>query len=550
MTKNAKRIFVYTLSFVLVLLLFGGGYAFWQYQSSKMPPQLNMGAKGPGTTPITNLVETNSYAPAKTFNLTAKVAKLNLGNGKTMDAWTYNGTSPGPELRVTQGDRMVVHLTNHLPAGVTIHWHGVNVPGAEDGIAGVTQNAVPPNGTYTYSFIASEPGTYWYHSHQDSSNEVGRGLYGVLVVDPKTPTVKFDRDYVVALHEWNTTGSTNEGMGSMNMSGMKNPSGRNPAAGSQSMGGMNMGTTDRNGSSMMPTKNQMSALTDMMSMYDVFTANGTSEGLHFDAKPGDLVRLRLVNAGNMTHLLTILGVTFQVISLDGHDLTNGNPIEKQLLPIGAGQRYDIRFQMPQRSSVKLVDADPSNDENKMISATFGQGQPSNVTGNPKEYAWFDFSKYGEKQKGKFTPESNFTKTYDMNLGAGMGYFEGKNQMVYTINGKVFPNIPTLQVKKGDTVKITFTNQSNFIHPMHLHGHTFQVLSRNGNPLAGSPIYLDTVNVLPGETYDVAFEADNPGLWMIHCHDLHHAAAGMDTMLTYKGISTPYSIGGKTGNQPE
>jgi len=505
-----------------------------------------MGSHAPNAIPITQLVTHNTSAPIKTFTLTAEETKVNLGNGKSTMAWTFNGTSPGPEIRVEQGDHVVVHLYNKLPEGVTIHWHGVDVPGAEDGIAGVTQNAVKKGGSFTYSFIADQPGTYWYHSHQDSSNETGRGLFGVFVVEPKRPSFHYDKDYAVALHEWNTTGQTNEEMGSMNMSGM-GQSGMGSDS-NQSMNGMNM-----NGPTTMPKQTQQNALTEMMSMYDVFTANGTSEGLHLNALPGDLVLLRIVNAGNMTHLVTLVGSDFRIIAMDGHDITGGTPLHETLLPIGGAQRYDVAFRMPKNGTVSLVDADPSKTEQKMIGVTFGNDAAKTDKSLTANAAWFDFSKYGTNTgaaSDALSMNSHFTVNYSMKLGAGMGFYNGKEQMVYTINGKVFPNVPPIEVNKGDVVKVHITNDSPFIHPMHLHGHSFEVLTRNGKPLSGSSVYLDTLNVLPGESYNIAFVANNPGLWMFHCHDLHHAAAGMDTMVVYKSVSTPFTIGKKSGNNPE
>lgn len=308
-----------------------------------------------------------------------------------MKEWTFNGTVPGPELRVTKGDKVVVHLTNKLNVGVTIHWHGVNVPGAMDGIAGVTQNQIKPGQTFTYSFIADQAGTYWYHSHQDSSNEVAKGLYGVLVVEPKQQTQQYDHDYSVAFHEWNTTGSIDEGMSGMNMGNMN---------------GMNMGSSndsstnsmDMSGPVMMPNNTQITALSEMMSMYDVFTANGTSNGLNLDAKPGETVRLRLVNTGNMTHLFGVSGVSYKVIALDGHDITNPTPVTTTVLPIGAAQRYDISFTMPKDQAVSIVNLDSSTKMNKMMTVTIGNGTVPNT--QISKGMWFDFSKYGSNSSNK------------------------------------------------------------------------------------------------------------------------------------------------------
>jgi FtsP/CotA-like multicopper oxidase with cupredoxin domain len=237
-----KKFLKYFLSILLVAVLVTGGYGFYEYKQSVIPSSMNMGSMESNAIPITKLISPTTNAPVKTFNITAQEADINLGNGKMIKAWTFNGSVPGPEIRVTQGDKVVVHLSNKLNVGVTIHWHGVNVPGAMDGIAGVTQDQVKPGQSFTYSFIADQAGTYWYHSHQDSSNEIERGLYGVLVVEPKQASQHYDRDYSVAFHEWNTTGSSDEGMGGMHMGSM---SGMDMGSSSNnSMAGMNMGSMD------------------------------------------------------------------------------------------------------------------------------------------------------------------------------------------------------------------------------------------------------------------------------------------------------------------
>ena len=123
-------------------------------------------------------------------------------------------------------------------------------------------------------------------------------------------------------------------------------------------------------------------------------------------------------------------------------------------------------------------------------------------------------------------------------------------MLFTINEQAFPSTPTIVVHEGQLVKLRLTNPTDIPHPMHLHGHRFRVLSHNGQPLTGSPIYLDTISVEQGDTYEIAFVADNPGLWMLHCHIGRHADSGMDMMISYADISTPYTIGSQSGNLPE
>src|SRR5262249_14217051 len=159
-----------------------------------LPYAVNMSSGGPGRNSVTmaDLNEPPGRQPEKDFTLTAQVAHIPVLGGR--EAWTYNGTIPGPELRVKQGDRLRVKLVNHLPASTSIHWHGLRLPNADDGVAGITQDAVPPGGKYTYEFVVKDPGTYWYHSHQDTENQVPLGLYGALVVEPPNGPA-YDRDY-------------------------------------------------------------------------------------------------------------------------------------------------------------------------------------------------------------------------------------------------------------------------------------------------------------------------------------------------------------------
>jgi FtsP/CotA-like multicopper oxidase with cupredoxin domain len=298
------------------------------------------------------------------------------------------------------------------------------------------------------------------------------------------------------------------------------------------------------------TASDRSAANEMENMYNTFTINENASGnTMLDAKPGQTVRLRLVNAGNMTHLMTIVGVPFKVVAIDGQDISNPTPIEGQLLPIDAAERYDVEFTMPKSGSVQLVSGDHSMASRMGLHATIGDQQMNSSSMNNMSMSnmpnvsnepWFDFTNYGSgnvEKKPVFSINQHFDKTFNMTLGTAMN----KENMVYTINGKAYPDVPPFVVNTGDTVKIHIENNTDMIHPMHLHGHDFQVLTRDGKPVMGSPIYMDTLAVLPGETYDIAFKADNPGLWMFHCHDLHHAAAGMDMILEYAGVKDPYDM---------
>ncbi|CDN41297.1 MULTISPECIES: multicopper oxidase family protein [Paenibacillus] len=499
----------------------------------------------------------------KEFNLTASQSNQEIAPGKTLPVWTFNNSVPGPQIRVKQGDTIKVNLKNQLPEPVTIHWHGVPVPNAMDGIPGVTQNAVQPGQSFTYEFKADVPGTYWYHSHQDSVNQLDRGLYGAFIVEPKEGT-DVDRDYTLVLDEWMSSGE---------MSGM-NMSGGNMSEMDHSK--MNMGSSDGkdNKSSMnmsgnlsgmdhstmnMGNENKASTNTDNssmnmghdMSMYDLYTINGKSGSLvdQLPVKEGDKVRIRLINAGFLSHQIHLHGHEFKVIATDGQPINNPGILNDNVVSIAPGERYDIEF-VASNPGQWLIEDHGDKAAVKGMKATIAyEGAPagSDKANEAEKLTAVDMSRYGQVGKANFKLDQKYNLEYTMNLNTEM-----KNgEMVYTINRKTFPETEPINVKKGDTVKVRLVNNSKTDdHPMHLHGHFFQVLSKNGKPLEGSPIIKDTLNLKPGEEYVVAFEANNEGNWMFHCHDLHHASAGMVTELKYTDYKTNFVADPNAGNKPE
>ncbi|MDF2651005.1 MAG: multicopper oxidase [Paenibacillus sp.] len=359
-------------------------------------------------------------------------------------------------------------INENIDKGVTIHWHGVVLPCSQDGVPGVTQNAVWLGEQFTYEFVAGHPGTYWYHSHQQSSQQAKMGLIGRLIVEPKGETFRYDRDYAVTLQQLN----------------------------------------DKH-----------------------MLTNGAAGGLKLSASPGETVRLRLINAYNLVQWMGVAGADYKIISIDGQDLNGPGLIRGEWVPIGGGQRYDLLFTMPESGKVRVYSKTEEN-----WSIALGEGNvPENVN---KEAKSFDFTAYGTPKDDGITPQMKFDRIYDMVLGP------------ITLNGKSGHHIPPIMVKEGEWIKIRLKHELGSEHPMHLHGHLFKVLTKNGKPLTGSPIYADSILLFKGDVYEIAFHANNPGLWMVHCHNLGHAAAGMTMMVNYEGVSTPYRVGSKSGNIPD
>ena len=440
-------------------------------------PTLHTGHNGSTAISVADLHGPPTEAPDMRFELVARNADVRLPSGRTIEALTFNGTSPGPELRVRQGDLVEVELTNtDVEDGVTIHWHGVDVPNAEDGVAGVTQNAVLPDDRYTYRFRAEQVGTFWYHTHQVSSKDVRRGLFGVLVIEPREMPVGLD--LALAVH-------TFEG---------------------------------------------------------VPTINGSDEVGRRKVGPGTPVRLRLVNTDSFGQQVTVTGSPFRVVAIDGTDLSGPTQLEGKTLALAGGGRIDVSFAMP--ASPVRVSLLKSNAA--LAFSADGRATPPEPAAGPD----FDPLGYGRSKGTGYGTTVDYDRRFELKVTRKPGFFDGRPGRQWAINGGIYPDVPVFVVEEGDLVEITVTNDTNVVHPMHLHGHHVLVLSRDGVPATGSPWWSDTLNVLPGERYVVAFRADNPGIWMDHCHNLPHAAEGLTMHVAYAGVSTPFLVGAEHHNEPE
>jgi FtsP/CotA-like multicopper oxidase with cupredoxin domain len=413
------------------------------------------------------------------FTLTAQQAEIELASGRRIDALTFNGTSPGPELRVRQGDLVEVALVNEdIGGGVTIHWHGVDVPNAEDGVAGVTQDAVLPGERHTYRFRANQVGTFWYHTHQASAKQVRRGLFGAFVIEPSRVAGRRALDLALVSHTFD----------------------------------------------------------------GVLTLNGNDGVARRAVPPGTLVRLRLVNSDNATRRFTLSGTPFRVVALDGADLNGPTPLENVSVEIAAGGRADLELTMPATSvRLSVVDSNVGIALSEDGGALPPAGQPGPA---------FNPAAYGRPAKTPFDLSTAFDRRFELTIGRKPGFFDGRPGMQWTLGGKIFPDVPVFHVHAGDLVEVTIANDAKGVHPMHLHGHHVLVLSRDGVPVSGSPWWTDTLNVEEGERYVVAFRADNPGIWMDHCHNLRHAAQGLTMHVAYMGVATPFNAGDTPHNHPE
>ena len=258
-------------------------------------------------------------AEVREITLTASPVTWEIAPGQTIEAYAYNGTVPGPEIRVQTGDDVRITLVNDLPEATTIHWHGVPVPNGMDGVPGVSAPEIAPGGRFTYRFTAPAPGTYWYHPHFDSAAQISRGLYGLLIVDPAAGAARaWDREFSMIIGESTMVGRTME----VPMRGSGSGSGMGGGMGGGMTGGMGGG----GGTGVM--------------MGDGLLINGKTApaipDLH--VRRGERILFRMVNTGNMVHPMHVHGLHWQVVATDGFDVPA--PYRKDTLPLNAGERYD------------------------------------------------------------------------------------------------------------------------------------------------------------------------------------------------------------------
>jgi FtsP/CotA-like multicopper oxidase with cupredoxin domain len=431
---------------------------------------------GAGSISLDTLIADPKRPADVSLDLVTEAATLDIG-GRAVPGFTINGTSPGPTIEATVGELVEVRLRNaSVAGGMALHWHGIDVPNAMDGVAGVTQDAVPVGGTFTYRFVAEQVGTYWYHSHQVSHEQVVGGLLGALVVHPKKPAAGLD---VVAL--------------------------------AHTYGG-------------------------------VKTLNGKPGDLRVSAKPGQSVRVRAINTDNGPIEVWASG-EYRALAIDGTDVHEPGTVRDLSVTVTAGGRVDLGLVMPRDGSPLRVQV------SKGTAVILGDGDPPPP---PQPVDPLNLLAYGSPRPGGVGFDPNQPdRTFDYEIGRRPGFVRGIPGLWWTINGKTYPNTPSFVVSEGDVVRMRIDDHSGGVHPMHLHGHHVLVLARNGVAATGSPWWVDSLNVRDGETYDIAFVADNPGVWMDHCHNLKHATDGMLAHLMYEGVTTPYAIGrGTAPNHPE
>ncbi len=428
---------------------------------------------------MTEAVDHNPDPGVVEIDLDARVTPVEFKAGVTTDAWTYDGHVPGPLVRVHRGDRLIVHFTNQLPEETTIHWHGLRIPVAMDGVPEHSQKPVAPGGRFTYDFVVPDAGLFWYHPHFHSAGQLGDGLYGAILVDDPDEPQGFGDDLVMMLSD-----ASVEEDGHL---------------GAHNAGGETATLFGREG--------------------NVLLINGRQRPT-IKARPGVPQRWRLVNSARSRYYkLALEGHTFVRIGGDGGLLPS--PIERDQLVIIPGERADVVFvprgQPDTTLPLRWVPAERGYGstflrKEEVIATIRFEGAP--VTPPPLP------------STGRVIEPLSTERATPVDIKLTQNKIDGHYYL--GINDQPFTEHVAGHV--GETQVWNLTNAIDFAHPFHLHGFFFQVLDGKGQPV--QPIeWKDTADVPASGKAQIAVRyEDRPGMWMFHCHILDHADAGMMGML--------------------
>lgn len=471
-------------------------------------------------------------APEPPADLVVRAAPTTVNLGpRSVETWTYGETLPGPGVRIRQGVPVRIRVENGLPEETAVHWHGIRLANAADGVPGLTQDAIAPGDSFTYAFTPPDAGTYFFHSH--AGLQLDRGLYAPLVVEPTSEPMSYDRDEVLLLDDWldGVGGTPDDRFASLQKNGM--PMGGMDMGSGMDMGIRGMGSgaggsagggrhTDLNGGA--PAPGTLPALANLMENgradagdvpdYPFYLINGRppEDPYRVVVRQRDRVRLRLVNAGADTAFCFF--VEGHVLTVTHSDGSPVKPVETDALLIGMGERYDVVIEARSEGARRMI-AVPLGKKGRAVAVlrtgpTTGRvaAPDAPFTMPPRIVSYTDL-RSADTPPRTASAARETRLTLDMKMGSGY---------VWTIGGRPFDDAPAIEAARGEPQRYVMANRTMMPHPMHLHGHSFR-------PTAGGPL-KDTIMVPPMREVAIDWLPDNPGSWAFHCHNAYHAAAGM------------------------
>jgi FtsP/CotA-like multicopper oxidase with cupredoxin domain len=435
-------------------------------------------------------------APPKVIKVGfAEAALMGMDKPKTA-VMAYNAQIPGPTIRIPQGKRVNFLVKNGLDQPTSVHWHGIRLENRMDGVPGLTQDPIAPGEDFGYNFIAPDAGTYWYHSHVKSWEQVGRGLYGPLIVEETAP-IEVDSDHLFVADDWRLDDA---GQIAGNFGHMRDAS----------HGGR---------------------------LGNWLTINGATKPT-FVARPGERIRLRCISVANARIMeFAFPGLIAQMVAIDGQPLSAARSLDSALT-LAPAQRADLVIDVPVNGDKEYVINEVSTGEPLVAALVVVSGEP--IRAHVKEPGSLILP--ANPLPSSIPLENALVVDLHMEGGA-MGQlreatYQGqmfdlrslvmKKGKAWTFNGEAGTTVsPLFKTPFGQTVTVNMVNDTRWPHAMHIHGHHFRVIEKNGNPVSNSP-WRDTELMEPGDKTSISFIADNPGKWLFHCHMLEHHMAGMGT----------------------
>jgi FtsP/CotA-like multicopper oxidase with cupredoxin domain len=429
-------------------------------------------------------------------------------NGKSASVYGIRQPNETAGLVTTVGQRFRVRVENHIDAPSLIHWHGLTPPWQQDGVPGISGPPIPPGKSADYDFPLTFGGTFWMHSHQGLQEQVLMSAPLIIHDDRDEPG---QQEVVLMLHDFSFTPPEQI------YAALRKPN-RMAGMGAKSSSGMAMAAAK-------PGDNAAPDLNDVP--YDAFLANDRTladpEVIKVD--PGGRVLLRVINGSAMSNFHLDLGaLSGELIAVDGFRV---QPITASRFPIAVAQRLDIRLTMPRGETahpvLAILEGTARQTGIVLVAGTGAVLRIPDMAAQPSPALSLDLER-SLRAVRPLTPRKA-DRVYAINLTGNMARY------VWSINDVSWTKtVPPLSISKGERVELVMVNKTPMPHPMHLHGHEFQVVEIDGQRLAGA--VRDTVLVRPGGRVVVAFDANNPGWWAFHCHLLYHLEAGMFTTFRY------------------
>ncbi len=448
-----------------------------------------------------------SPPPTPTFGAPAVKAVLNPGpaqvdlGGISPATWCYDGTVPGPLLRAKAGEVVQVRVRNALPAETSVHWHGIALHNAADGVPGITQEAIAVGADHTYTFTAPDPGTYFFHPH--SGVQIDRGLYAPLIIDDPAEPGGYDHEWVLVLDDWT------DGIAASPddiLAAFKAEHGTVSEGMNHDMGGM-VGMGD-------------SPLGDVGDIpYPHYLVNGRIPAAPYalGAKPGQRARIRFINAAADTLFRVALGGhSMRITHTDGFPV---QPVETRAFHLAQGERVDVLVTLGDGVFPLVAKAEGKKGQGLAVVRTAaGSGPRADVLPAELDSEPLLLTSLMPAESARL-PEHEPDQFEQVTLNGQMKPY------AWGMNGTTFGSDTPISTSPGRRLRLQMTNMTMMAHPMHIHGHTWSLPGSAG-------LRKDTVLVLPMQTVTADLQADNPGRWAYHCHNTYHAEVGMMTTLQY------------------